>query len=81
MPLYRIINNAFVEIYDKASKCFRQLPLTNCEIVVKQSTMSEEEELINTKFYVDKYKEYGEIPLEYENEEGGDSEKKGGDSE
>ena len=56
--------------------------------------MSEEEELENTKFYVDKYKEYGEIPLEYdkykeygeipleyENEEGGDSEKKGGDAE
>jgi hypothetical protein len=62
VPLYRIVDsNSFIEIYDKKNKCFRKLPISNCEIEVKKSTMTEEEELQNTKFYSDKYNEYENI--------------------
>jgi hypothetical protein len=58
VPIYKIINNVFIEIYDKRIKSFRQLALNNCEIEIKKSTISDEEELENLKFYYDRYKEY-----------------------
>jgi len=59
VPMYRLINNNMhVEIWERKQKLFKQLPLSACEINVKATSITDEEEQQLKLEYAKKYAEY-----------------------